>query len=269
MALTKSKGSVIVPDIRSLERLAPNGKASNLTPELYDYVRTAGFKARYGDWEHGHSRTPLDVNGEPLVLWHGSPKSFDAFDFSHAGENTGLMEYTDKRTGEKVTSDSGRAMFFTDNRELAISYAFLAKTLEYSEMSSCLTDCISLMRLSGLVNTHIRSGADFRNFVRKVRNGDDKELIEVFSAVDIDKDHPISRLDESLREEIRKKLIDVRDEYDKKYYANREGGLSNRLNNYVPRQSDYFRYFASPHLLQAQPWKSRSPTDSAAPTPRP
>ena len=176
--------------------LAPNGEPSSLPEPLYDYVRTLGFKASYGDWEHGEGRVPLDANGEPLVLWHGSANSFESFDFSRAGENTGLVEYTDRRTGEKVTSDSCKAMFFTDNRELAISYAFLAKTQEYSEMSSCLSDCISLMRLSSLVNTHIRSGADFRNFVQKVRNGDDKELIEAFSAVDIDKDHPISRPEE-------------------------------------------------------------------------
>lgn len=224
--------------------LAPNGKETNLTPELYEYVRTPEFKARYGDWEHGRSSTPLDGNGEPLVLWHGSPKSFDAFDFSHAGENTGLVEYTDRKSGEKVTSDSGRAMFFTDNRELAVSYAFLAKTQEYSEMCSCLSDCISLMHLSGLANSRIKSADDFREFVRKVRRGDDRELIDAFAKVDITKDHPVSRLDESLRNDIREKLIRIRSRYSERYQINRTGGLSNQLNNYV-RQSEYYRYFAA------------------------
>ena len=57
--------------------LAPNGKPSNLTPEQYTLVRTPEFKKWFGDWENDpkNSSKVIDENGEPLVLYHGSPYS--------------------------------------------------------------------------------------------------------------------------------------------------------------------------------------------------
>ena len=54
--------------------LAPNGNPSNLTPEQYRIVRTAEFKAWFGDWENDpkNSSKVVDENGEPLVMYHGS-----------------------------------------------------------------------------------------------------------------------------------------------------------------------------------------------------
>ena len=61
--------------------LAPNGKPTNLTPEQYRLVRTAAFKAWFGDWEHSPATASkmIDDNGEPLVCYHGTPNSFNVF----------------------------------------------------------------------------------------------------------------------------------------------------------------------------------------------
>lgn len=84
------------------ELLAPNGKPSNLSPELYAYVRTPEFKEFFGDWEKGkgigHSCV-LDGNGEPLVLYRGQ--------WSH--EDKPFVNY-------------GDGIYFTPQREAAIGY---------------------------------------------------------------------------------------------------------------------------------------------------
>jgi hypothetical protein len=63
------------------KHLAPNGKPSNLTPEQYKLVRTPQFKAWFGDWENDpeNASKVVDENGEPLVVYHSSPKKFTKF----------------------------------------------------------------------------------------------------------------------------------------------------------------------------------------------
>ena len=57
------------------ERLAPNGKRSNLTDVQYDTVRTKAFKNWFGNWETdpANASKVVDENGEPLVVYHGTP----------------------------------------------------------------------------------------------------------------------------------------------------------------------------------------------------
>ena len=64
-----------------LNLLAPNGKPSNLTPEQYRVVRTTAFKAWFGDWEYRPETASkvVDENGEPLVVYHGTPPNFYPF----------------------------------------------------------------------------------------------------------------------------------------------------------------------------------------------
>ncbi len=61
--------------------LAPNGKPSKLSPELYRLVRTPEFKNWFGDWENNPESASkvVDENGEPMVVYHGSPNIFDIF----------------------------------------------------------------------------------------------------------------------------------------------------------------------------------------------
>lgn len=99
--------------------LAPNGKPSNLTPELHALVRTPEFKAWFGDWEaRAAAENPVgalwsdnevskavDENGEPLVMYHGT-------------DTAGFTEFYE--TGGEKRGDLG--IFLTPNREMARSY---------------------------------------------------------------------------------------------------------------------------------------------------
>lgn len=80
--------------------LAPNGKPSNLSPELHAMVRTPAFKEWFGDWENDPENASqiLDKNKEPLVLYHGTNYDFDEFR-TDLGEGTreGLFFTADKR----------------------------------------------------------------------------------------------------------------------------------------------------------------------------
>jgi len=62
--------------------LAPNGKPSNLNPEQYKLVRTPEFKAWFGDWENDPENASkiVDDNGEPLIMYSGSPYEFTIFE---------------------------------------------------------------------------------------------------------------------------------------------------------------------------------------------
>jgi len=93
-----------------MELLAPNGEQSNLTVEQYELVRTPEFKAWFGDWENDpkNSSKVIDENGEPLVVYHGTPiAGFYEFDPSKKGKDSGLREYGN---------------FFSDNRKIAGIY---------------------------------------------------------------------------------------------------------------------------------------------------
>lgn len=98
--------------------LAPNGKPSNLSPELHALVRTPEFKAWFGDWEAfanmqggvwndttNSVSKAVDENGEPLVVYHGTD----------AG---GFTEFN--TPGGTKRGDLG--IFTTPNRAMAASY---------------------------------------------------------------------------------------------------------------------------------------------------
>ena len=77
--------------------LAPNGKPSNLNEQQWKEVRTPQFKNWFGDWENDPqiSSKVVDENGEPLVVFHGSPAtditSFDRNKSKRA--SSGLKEF--------------------------------------------------------------------------------------------------------------------------------------------------------------------------------
>jgi hypothetical protein len=70
--------------------LAPNGNPSNLTPEQYKLVRTPAFKKWFGDWENdpANASKVVDDNGEPLIVYHATNKTFNFFDKNKLGTQT-------------------------------------------------------------------------------------------------------------------------------------------------------------------------------------
>jgi hypothetical protein len=96
------------------ERLAPNGKQSNLTDVQYDTVRTPAFKNWFGDWENDPKNASkiVDENGEPMVTYHGSAADFNVFD--------------KKKLGSLTNTELAKAgFFFASNKAAADQYAFI------------------------------------------------------------------------------------------------------------------------------------------------
>lgn len=82
---------------------APNGKHTNLTERQWLQVRTKAFKEWFGDWENNpnESSKVVDGNGEPLVVYHGSEKQFNTFDFREVSNLEGGFYFTsDKKYAE-------------------------------------------------------------------------------------------------------------------------------------------------------------------------
>lgn len=101
--------------VREGDLLAPNGKRSNLPPDLHSKVRTAEFKRFFGDWESDpeNSSKILDENGEPLVVYHGTPShGFDRF----------INSYDVPRATDNETNSLG--IWFASDAEAAARFMF-------------------------------------------------------------------------------------------------------------------------------------------------
>lgn len=182
----------------------------------------------------------------PKVLWHGSANRFNEFDMSKAGENTGLTEYTLKKTGEKVTSDSSKAMFFTDNREAAISYAFLARTNMLTEVRQYLTDIMVFLKNNGdapeYMIQRIHNQKELHEAFRKLREEKDTYINEVLDTIDLSRKNPITTLDNKVKLKLIQSLDSLIKRYKEYEWMNIRGGLSNQLNNFT-RMKKYLPYF--------------------------
>ena len=90
---------------------APNGKDTNLTEDQWLAVRTPNFKRWFGDWENDpqNASKVLDENGEPLVVFHGTPKgnTFSTFEVNpqgiHFGSWTAAVERAENMSGYNTT----------------------------------------------------------------------------------------------------------------------------------------------------------------------
>ena len=112
---------------------APNGKDSKLTPEQWAMVRTKNFLNWAGDWINDPENTAvvLDVEtGEPLVLYHGTPRAgFAVFKsgwfttskedaISYSGDRKGRMfDPNEKYEPETLTAGDFRLGYMTFDSE--------------------------------------------------------------------------------------------------------------------------------------------------------
>ena len=82
--------------------MAPNGKATNLSEQQWLIVRTPEFKRWFGDWEAdpANASKVVDANGEPLVVFHGSPEK-DIEVFANHSQLEG------HESGHRSTGDAG------------------------------------------------------------------------------------------------------------------------------------------------------------------
>jgi hypothetical protein len=117
--------------------LAPNGKKSNLSDEQYKFVRTTAFKKWFGDWENDpkNASKVVDDNGEPLVVFHGSPNGIitEFLLNENLVKSSGLKEY---------------GVYFTTNKNIPKVYQRkqIDKTEEWKNKIKNLEDKISKVR---------------------------------------------------------------------------------------------------------------------------
>lgn len=87
----------IVLAMRKMKKglVAPNGKPSNLPPELWLVTRLQSFRAWFGDWENDpkNARKILDENGEPRVVYYVTDGGFTVFDLSQARQNMDIPAF--------------------------------------------------------------------------------------------------------------------------------------------------------------------------------
>ena len=104
--------------------LAPNGKPTNLTERQYVHVRTRAFKDWFGDWQNDpeNASKVVDENGEPMVVYHGTPSS-EPIDIFYTRQELGLPR------GGRGSGSEG--YYFTPNREYA--ERFTARDLMFPE----------------------------------------------------------------------------------------------------------------------------------------
>jgi hypothetical protein len=96
----------------SYYRIANESVKTNLTPDLYNLVRSEEFKKWFGDWENDreNSSKVLDENGEPMIVYHGASDNFDKFDKKYRGASTNAKS-------------AKLGFFFTNDKNDAITYS--------------------------------------------------------------------------------------------------------------------------------------------------
>jgi hypothetical protein len=151
-SIKKEEASVKLKFDNDGQLLAPNGKPSNLNEDLARYTRTTVFKDWFGDWEKDpkNASKVVDENGEPLVVYHGSPyggiKTFDRKE--SAKVSSGLKEF---------------GTYFTTNRKVADIYASEGKISQ--EKINEIDSQISKLQEA---RDNTRSSSDFYNFEKEI-----------------------------------------------------------------------------------------------------
>lgn len=166
--------------------LAPNGKPSNLSPKQHALVRTAAFKAWFGDWENdpANASKVVDENGEPLVVYHGSDKDFNEFTQGEFGFHFGGLSAANEREATFVKPffiHSTNPLRFDydlgdwEDLEMWKEYAYVYEDIEDSPMYEILSTSTSIDELKNKLRQHYDGIKYFNAF-----EGDQNEASWIF-----------------------------------------------------------------------------------------
>lgn len=113
---------------------APNGADTNLTPKQWAQVRTNAFKDWFGDWENSPEKASkvVDENGEPKVVFHGTPLRRDQITPNRGWQKDGITYISQEapfytfRGGEYsgmifTSVDAEKARSIAEKRAMSIS----------------------------------------------------------------------------------------------------------------------------------------------------
>ncbi len=181
--------------------LAPNGNKSNLPKNLYEYVRTEEFKNWFGDWENnpnGSSKV-IDENGEPLLVFHGTKKTFQDFDnkklrfnYFYFAKNEGYAS----RFGENVKGCFLNARKIKDAKEAGVGkisvpklfkiLGFKVESFIYTHQFKDIKDKFwQYLRVSDEIHRNLKwKGYDCVNFFEDYTEDgyDETEVFAVFNS---------------------------------------------------------------------------------------
>ena len=159
---------------------APNGKPTNLNERQWAQVRTRAFKKWFGDWEKAAEESPstaktnsskiVDENGEPKVVYHGSPYRFFRFDKTKLGQSTG--------------ADSAKeGFFFTDNKELAELFSrYSLESLPVSDVEQLVKDRLLNMsenELNDAYEVYRNDSPDYLDYADETDSPNDRAYLEI------------------------------------------------------------------------------------------
>lgn len=159
---------------------APNGKPTNLNERQWAQVRTRAFKKWFGDWEKAaeeststaktNSSKIVDENGEPKVVYHGSPFRFFRFDKTKLGQSTG--------------ADSAKeGFFFTDNKELAELFSrYSLESLPVSDVEQLVKDRLLNMsenELNDAYEVYRNDSPDYLDYADETDSPNDRDYLEI------------------------------------------------------------------------------------------
>ncbi len=159
---------------------APNGKPTNLDERQWAQVRTGAFKKWFGDWEKAAEESPsaaktnsskiVDENGEPKVVYHGSPYRFFRFDKARLGQSTG--------------ADSAKeGFFFTDNKDLAELFSrYSLEKLPVSDVEQLVKDRLRNMsrkELNEAYEAYRNDSPDYQDYADETGSPSDREYLEM------------------------------------------------------------------------------------------
>lgn len=145
---------------------APNGADSILFQSLLDRTKNRqqaliekaktysnGFLNWFGDWtseDKTNVSKVVDDNGEPKLTYHGGAKNIHIFQHStNNSTTTGSGFYVNKITGEKIPLDSNRAIFFSDNPAVGLSYQYIYANNLYNRMLGDIQSLLGTNTLDG------------------------------------------------------------------------------------------------------------------------
>lgn len=159
---------------------APNGKPTNLNERQWAQVRTRAFKKWFGDWEKAAEESPstaktnsskiVDENGEPKVVYHGSPYRFFRFDKTKLGQSTG-------------TDSAKEGFFFTDNKELAELFSrYSLENLPVSDVEQLVKDRLLNMsedELNDAYEVYRNDSPDYLDYADETDSPNDRDYLKI------------------------------------------------------------------------------------------
>lgn len=94
---------------------APNGEDTNLTPKQWAQVRTNAFKDWFGDWENSPKKASkvVDENGEPKVVFHGTPLRRDQITPNRGWQKDGITYISQEEPFYAFRGGEYSGMIFT------------------------------------------------------------------------------------------------------------------------------------------------------------